>query len=159
MDVLVAGGTGFIGRPVCRVLVDRGHRVTAASRSPDGVSLPDGVVRARADVTDADLRDLVAGHDAVINLVALPSHVQPDASRDILTRRERRGFLQGKARYARRFRNCTPRGSSVGVPDSPPGVPWWCHSHSHPVASHRPPVSKAGSLPTGRGDRRCWPPR
>jgi len=82
MDVLVAGGTGFIGRPVCRVLVDRGHRVTAASRSPDGGSLPDGVVRARADVTDADLRDLVAGHAAVINLVALPSHVQPDASHD-----------------------------------------------------------------------------
>lgn len=82
MDILVAGGTGFIGRPVCRVLVDRGHRVTAASRSPDGVSLPDGVVRARADVTDADLRGLVAGHDAVVNLVALPSHVQPDASHD-----------------------------------------------------------------------------
>ncbi len=82
MDVLVAGGTGFVGRPVCRVLADRGHRVTAASRSPDAVSLPDAVVRARADVTDSDLRGLVAGHDAVVNLVALPSHVQPRASHE-----------------------------------------------------------------------------
>lgn len=52
MDVLVAGGTGFLGCSVCRVLVDRGHRVTAASRSPDDVVLPDAVVRAAMDVTD-----------------------------------------------------------------------------------------------------------
>ncbi|WP_276257552.1 NAD(P)H-binding protein [Haloglomus litoreum] len=82
MDVLVPGGTGFLGRSVCRVLDDRGHRVTAASRSPDAVSLPDGVRRARADVTDDDLRGLVAGHDAVVNLVALPSHVKPRASHE-----------------------------------------------------------------------------
>jgi uncharacterized protein YbjT (DUF2867 family) len=82
MDILVAGGTGFLGRSVCAVLVDRGHRVTAASRSPDGVALPEAVVRAPADVTDSDLRGLVAGHDAVVNLVALPSHVQPRASHE-----------------------------------------------------------------------------
>lgn len=82
MDVLVAGGTGFLGRSVCQVLAERGHGVTAASRSPDDVPLPDAVVRASADVTDADLRGLVAGHDAVVNLVALPSHVQPRASHE-----------------------------------------------------------------------------
>jgi uncharacterized protein YbjT (DUF2867 family) len=82
MDVLVAGGTGFLGRSVCGVLADRGHRVTAASRSPEGVALHDDVVRARADVTDSDLRGLVAGHDAVVNLVALPSHVQPRTSHE-----------------------------------------------------------------------------
>ncbi|WP_254821815.1 NAD(P)H-binding protein [Haloglomus halophilum] len=82
MDILVAGGTGFLGRSVCAALVDRGHRVTAASRSPDGVALPEAVVRAPADVTEDDLRGLVAGHDAVVNLVALPSHVQPRASHE-----------------------------------------------------------------------------
>lgn len=97
---------------------------------------------------------IVAGMEAVTNC-------------DILTRRERRGFLQGKARCAKRFRNCTPRGSSVGVPGSPPGVPWCCHKHSRPVPSHRLLVSKAGSLPTeAAGDvgrrkiatRSCCPP-
>ena len=77
MDVLVAGGTGFVGRALCRVLSDRGHAVTAASRSPDWTGLPAGVETAVVDVTDPDLADAVAGHDAVVNLVALPSHVQP----------------------------------------------------------------------------------
>ncbi len=77
MDVLVAGGTGFIGRSLCRVLVDRGHAVTTASRSPDTTEVPDGVETTAIDVTEPALADAVAGHDAVVNLVALPSHVQP----------------------------------------------------------------------------------
>jgi NADH dehydrogenase len=76
MDVLVAGGSGFIGRALCRVLVDRGHEVTAASRTPDADGLPAAVETAVADVSESDLEELVDGHDAVINLVALPSHVQ-----------------------------------------------------------------------------------
>lgn len=75
--VLVAGGAGFVGRPLCRVLADRGYAVTAASRSPDPSVLPPGVETATLDVTEPDLTDTVAGHDAVVNLVALPSHVQP----------------------------------------------------------------------------------
>jgi NADH dehydrogenase len=35
-----------------------------------------------ADVTDDDLLDPVTGHDAVVNLVALPAHVQPTQSHD-----------------------------------------------------------------------------
>ncbi|WP_254762359.1 complex I NDUFA9 subunit family protein [Natrinema marinum] len=77
MNVLVAGGTGFVGRSLCRVLVDRGHDVTAASRTPDATGLPDSVETAALDVTEPDLGTAVAGHDAVVNLVALPSHVQP----------------------------------------------------------------------------------
>lgn len=77
MNVLVAGGSGFVGRPLCRVLDDRGHDVTAASRSPDATELPAGVDTATLDVTDPDLTDAVAGHDAVVNLVALPSHRTP----------------------------------------------------------------------------------
>jgi len=76
MDVLVAGGAGFVGRELCRVLHDRGHGVTAASRSPDPSVLPDGVATETLDVTDARLDGTVAGHDAVVNLVALPAHVQ-----------------------------------------------------------------------------------
>ena len=75
--VLVAGGAGFVGRSLCRVLAERGYDVTAASRSPDPGSLPPGVETTTLDVTEPDLTEAVAGHDAVVNLVALPSHVQP----------------------------------------------------------------------------------
>lgn len=77
MDVFVAGGSGFVGRSLCRVLATRGHDVTAASRSPEDSDLPAGVATARLDITESDLTDVVAGHDAVVNLVALPTHVQP----------------------------------------------------------------------------------
>lgn len=77
MRVLVAGGDGCVGRALCRALTDRGHTVTAASRTPDPAVLPDGAATARLDVTEPDLTDVVAGHDAVVNLVALPSHREP----------------------------------------------------------------------------------
>ncbi len=77
MDVLVAGGSGFVGRSLCRVLVDRGHAVTALSRTPAESRLPVGVEPIAADVTEPGLDDVVDGHDAVVNLVALPTHVQP----------------------------------------------------------------------------------
>lgn len=77
MNVLVAGGTGFVGVPTCRILAERGHDVTAASRSPDESKLPAGVETVALDVTDSDLTEIVRGHDAVVNLVALPSHRKP----------------------------------------------------------------------------------
>lgn len=77
MKVLVVGGAGFIGRSLCRMLDDRGHEVTAGSRVPDGERLPEGVGTLSVDVTDPDLTAVTAGYDAVVNLVALPSHRQP----------------------------------------------------------------------------------
>ncbi len=77
MNVLVAGGSGCLGRSLCRRLADRGHAVTAASRTPDRRRLPRGVETATLDVTEPDLDAIVEGHDAVVNLVALPTHVQP----------------------------------------------------------------------------------
>ncbi|MUW15234.1 NAD(P)H-binding protein [Halorubrum sp. CBA1125] len=76
MDVLVAGGTGFIGSYLCGALVDAGHEVTALSRSPgEG---PDGVETATGEVTDADsIADAVDGRDAVVNLVALSPLFEP----------------------------------------------------------------------------------
>jgi uncharacterized protein YbjT (DUF2867 family) len=110
VNVLVVGGTGFVGRHLCRVLDDRGHDVTAASRTPDPAVVPDGVQTATADVTDATLDSLVAGFDAVVNLVALPSHVEPrdqrheavhlQGTRNLVAASERAGidrFLQMSA--------------------------------------------------------------
>ncbi|MFW6435586.1 MAG: complex I NDUFA9 subunit family protein [Halovenus sp.] len=84
MKILVAGGTGFIGRVLCQTLNRRGHDVTAAGRSPPQSMA--GIQTTALDVTDADLTDTVAGHDAVVNLVALPSHVKPARSHDAVHR-------------------------------------------------------------------------
>jgi len=72
MNVLVVGGSGFIGRHLCAELVDRGHDVTALSRDPDPDELPDGVEPAVGDVTAYDsIEPAFEGQDAVYNLVAL----------------------------------------------------------------------------------------
>ena len=72
MDVLVVGGSGFIGQHLCEELTERGHDVTALSRDPDPDDLPDGVETAMGDVTAYDsIAEHFEGKDAVVNLVAL----------------------------------------------------------------------------------------
>lgn len=85
MKVLVAGGTGFIGSNLCAELADRGHEVTALSRSPGDGSLPPGVDPAIGDVSAYEsIAETVADHDAVVNLVSLSPLFQPsgDASHE-----------------------------------------------------------------------------
>jgi NADH dehydrogenase len=78
MHALVVGGTGFIGEHLCRELHDRGHDVTALSRSPGDGTLPDGVETAMGDVTAYDsIESAFEGQDAVINLVALSPLLRP----------------------------------------------------------------------------------
>ncbi|MEF8974407.1 MAG: NAD(P)H-binding protein, partial [Haloarcula sp.] len=79
MDVLVVGGTGFIGQHLCRELDDRGHAVTALSRSPADATLPDGVETVAGDVTEYDsIEGAFEGQDAVYYLVALSPLFKPD---------------------------------------------------------------------------------
>ena len=78
MDVLVAGGSGFVGRYLCAELSERGHDVTALSRDPDPSTLPDDVEVAMGDVTAYDsIVDAFEGTDVVVNLVALSPLFEP----------------------------------------------------------------------------------
>ena len=78
MDVLIAGGSGFIGQYLCAELTDRGHDVTALARDPDPTNLPEGVETAMGDVTAYDsVVDAFEGQDAVVNLVALSPLFEP----------------------------------------------------------------------------------
>ncbi|WP_159903538.1 complex I NDUFA9 subunit family protein [Salinirussus salinus] len=78
MDILVAGGSGFIGRHLCERLVERGHDVTALSRDPDPGALPEGVETAMGDVTAYDsIEAHFEGRDAAVNLVALSPLFEP----------------------------------------------------------------------------------
>lgn len=77
-NILVLGGTGFLGRAVCEALVERGSGaggkiVVPTRRVMRGrpIQLLPGVLPVQADVhDDATLARLVGGADAVINLVA-----------------------------------------------------------------------------------------
>ncbi|GGL49848.1 complex I NDUFA9 subunit family protein [Halocalculus aciditolerans] len=83
MQVLVVGGTGFIGQATCRALVDAGHDVAAFARNPAEADLPASVERVAGDVRNAD--DVVAaveGRDAVYNLVALSPLFKPSGGYD-----------------------------------------------------------------------------
>ncbi|GGN07150.1 complex I NDUFA9 subunit family protein [Halarchaeum nitratireducens] len=78
MKVLVTGGTGFIGTHLCRELDERGHDVTALSRSPGDARIADGVETATGDVTAYDsIAGAFEGQDAVVNLVALSPLFKP----------------------------------------------------------------------------------
>lgn len=74
-DVLVLGGSGFVGRHVCEHLVRASHRVTVLTRRASHAALvqtlPGLTVREAHVYDEAALARLVAGHDAVINLIAV----------------------------------------------------------------------------------------
>jgi len=78
MNVLVVGGSGFVGTALSAELLDRGHDVTVLSRSPESGELPDGVETEVGDVTDYDaIEGAFEGRDAVVYLVALSPLFQP----------------------------------------------------------------------------------
>lgn len=110
MKALVAGGSGFVGQVLCRILVKRGWDVTVASRRPTESELPPGVDTVAVDVTRSDLAPAVSDQDVVVNLFALPSHVRPrnqtheavhfEGTRSLLTASEQTGvdrFVQMSA--------------------------------------------------------------
>ncbi len=73
--VLLLGGTGFVGRHVCEHLARLGWAMTVPTRRAANASAVQHLPRLtvlEADVHDeATLRQLLVGHDAVINLVAI----------------------------------------------------------------------------------------
>ena len=92
MKVLVVGGSGFVGSHLCRELKDRGHSVTALSRSPGDGSLPKGVAKAMGNVTAYDsIVEAFDGMDVVVNLVALSPLFKPSGGDEMHDRVHRQG--------------------------------------------------------------------
>lgn len=84
-DVLVLGGSGFVGRHVCQQLVEQGFRVTIPTRNRE-LAKVDLIPLPTADVIVADVHDeatlerLVRGCQAVINLVGVLQNGRGNAS-------------------------------------------------------------------------------
>ncbi|RRJ27627.1 complex I NDUFA9 subunit family protein [Halocatena pleomorpha] len=78
MNILLVGGSGFIGTTLAATLIDRDHDVTVLARTPSESELPDGVETAVGDVTAHDsIAPAFEGMDCVVNLVALSPLFKP----------------------------------------------------------------------------------
>lgn len=92
MRILVVGGTGFVGKHLCRELNDRGHDVAALSRSPGDIDLPAGIETVMGDVTAYDsIEGAFEGRDVVVNLVAVSPLFRPSGGNDAHFRVHRDG--------------------------------------------------------------------
>lgn len=78
MKVLIAGGTGFVGRYISRALLDADYDVTVLSRHPERTSRVPKLTGADAvwgDATDpATLRGTLKGFDAIVGVVTFPTY-------------------------------------------------------------------------------------
>lgn len=76
-DVLVAGGTGYIGRRLIPLLVRRGHQVRVLTRASSVAKVPDGTVAVIGDALDPhSYTAAVRPGDTIVHLVGTP-HPSP----------------------------------------------------------------------------------
>lgn len=75
MNILVLGGTAWLGHQIASTALERGHRVTCLAR---GSGIPEGATLLRVDRDDPGALDTVAREhwDAVIDLASQPGHVR-----------------------------------------------------------------------------------
>jgi uncharacterized protein YbjT (DUF2867 family) len=76
-DVLVTGGTGYIGQALVPELLRRGHRVRVVARAASLARVPVGAEAVAGDVLDqASLAQALRAGDTVVHLVGTP-HPNP----------------------------------------------------------------------------------
>ena len=80
MRVLITGGAGHVGKPICQRFVRIGWEVHVIDTAPD--PLIDGVSYTKCDIRDfAALSQQVDGCDAIVHLAAIPSTMtHPDTT-------------------------------------------------------------------------------
>ena len=75
--VFVTGGTGYLGRPLIKSLLERGHQVRALVQSGSEQKLPPGCEAVRGDALDvASYAQQIAPSDTFVQLVGV-SHPSP----------------------------------------------------------------------------------
>jgi len=104
VKLLVAGGTGVLGRPTVRLLVERGHAPVVLARNPDKARayLGEQVAIVQGDVLDRSTCDPAAiGCETILHLAtAIPSGPNPDWSLNDRIRTEGTANLLAAARSA-----------------------------------------------------------
>ncbi len=69
MNVVVTGGTGFIGRRLVPALAARGHAVTVVARRP--ATIPGAALALAGDVADRGIAAALTGAETIIHLAGL----------------------------------------------------------------------------------------
>jgi uncharacterized protein len=68
MNIALIGATGYVGAPILREALDRGHRVTAVARDPEKLPPHPHLHPRKADIyQEGEVARVVAGQEAVIN--------------------------------------------------------------------------------------------
>jgi uncharacterized protein YbjT (DUF2867 family) len=77
LDLLITGGTGFIGRHLVPALLERGHRVRVLARAESAARVPAGVTAVLGDALDTEsVAAALDGSDVLIHLVGT-AHPSP----------------------------------------------------------------------------------
>lgn len=76
-SIFVTGGTGYMGSPLIRLLVQRGHEVKALVRKGSEMKLPPGALGVVGDALQMDsYTEHVRGADTFVHLIGVP-HPSP----------------------------------------------------------------------------------
>ena len=77
LDILITGGTGYIGQHLIPLLIARGHRVRVLARAASAARVPAGATTVIGDALNADsIAGALRPGDTVIHLVGTP-HPSP----------------------------------------------------------------------------------
>lgn len=176
MNVLVTGGTGFVGSHLVRRLLGRGHRVTSLDKHP-GLFEHElrewGAILAAGSVTDrSDVERVMAGQDLVFHLASpFGDILQPDQAYWEIEVEGTRNVLEAARRHGvRRVVHCSTQGvhgivtRAPGNEDSPIAPrDYYCYSKAEGEKVAREFIAAGMDVvvvrPTsvyGPGDTRGW---
>ncbi len=114
MEVLVSGGSGFIGRAVVAALRQEGHRVRVLSRGT--VPTPSGVSWARGSILEPNrLPAACRGCDAVLHLVGIIAEVGPQTYERVHVDGTRNLLAAARSEGVSRWVQMSALGTRVGA--------------------------------------------
>jgi uncharacterized protein YbjT (DUF2867 family) len=122
MNVLVTGGTGFVGREIVRQLRNAGHRIHLLARNPESPATREVAHQYSAKVhpgnvlDDTSLRGVFSGIDAVIHLVGIISEVRDQTFENVHVRGTRNVVAEAQNAKVAHFLHMSALGTRENAP-------------------------------------------
>lgn len=120
MNILIFGGSGFVGRAICNKLVAEGHLVTVPTRKRDNARalfpLPTLTVEEVNINDDAALARLAQGKDVVINLIGILNERKRGDFERVHVTLTQRILAACKLANVNRYMHISALGASVDAP-------------------------------------------